>query len=132
MSAVEVKKMDTALILYHLWKVSMSYSVSNNGIKMTRGDTAIFRISVDYLATGNPYEPEEGDRIRFTIKKYLSDRSALLVKDVPTDKLLLHIDSEDTAGLSFGRYYYDIQLIKGDGEIDTFISDILELTKEVG
>lgn len=110
----------------------MSYSVSKNQITMTRGDTAIFKISVDYLNTGDPYVPEEGDVIRFTLKKYLSDRTSLLVKIVLTDTMLLRIDSEDTAGLAFGRYYYDIQLIKSDGKTDTFISDILELTKEVG
>lgn len=110
----------------------MSYSVSNNQITMTRGDTAIFTISVDYLNTGNPYEPDEGDIIRFTLKRYLSDRTALLVKDAPTDTMTLRIDPEDTEKLSFGRYHYDIQLIKADGKTDTFISDILELTKEVG
>lgn len=110
----------------------MSYSVSKNRIKMTRGDTAIFKVSIDYLNTGDPYIPEEGDVIRFTLKKFLSDRTALFVKDISIDSMLLRIDSEDTFGLSFGRYYYDIQLKKNDGKVDTFISDILELTKEVG
>lgn len=110
----------------------MSYSVSKNKITMTRGDTAIFKISIDYLTTGDPYIPRKGDVIRFTLKKYLSDRTALLVKDILIDTLLLRIDSEETAGLPFGRYYYDIQLIRPDGKIDTFISDILMLTKEVG
>ena len=110
----------------------MGYSVSKNHIIMTRGDTAAFKISIDYLNTGEPYEPEEGDIIRFTLKKYLSDRSALLIKDISIDTMLLNLDPEDTSELSFGRYYYDIQLIKLNGKTDTFISDILELTKEVG
>lgn len=110
----------------------MSYSVSKNHIKMTRGDTAIFKVSIDYLNTGEPYTPEEGDSIHFTLKKYLSDRTALFSKNISIEDMLLEIDSEDTLGLSFGRYYYDIQLTKANGRIDTFISDILELTKEVG
>ena len=110
----------------------MSYSVVNNKITMTRGDTAIIEISIDYAKTGVPYTPAEGDIVRFTLKKYLSDRTALLVKDVSVNTLLLCINSEDTARLAFGRYYYDIQLIRYDGKTDTFISNILELTKEVG
>lgn len=110
----------------------MGYSVSKTHIKMTRGDSATFKVSIDYLNSGDPYVPEEGDSIRFTLKKYLSDRTALITKDISIDTMLLNIDSEDTFGLSFGRYYYDIQLIKSDGKTDTVISDILELTKEVG
>lgn len=110
----------------------MGYSVSENRIKLTRGDTAIFKVSIDYLNTEEPYEPEEGDVIRFTLKRYLSDRTASFVKDVSIDTMLLRIDSDDTSSLPFGRYYYDVQLIKSNGDTDTFISDILELTKEVG
>lgn len=110
----------------------MSYSVEKNRIKMTRGDTVTFKVNANYLATGNPYIPEEGDTVRFTLKKYLSDRTALIVRDVPIDTMLLRINSSDTNSLPLGRYYYDIQLIKPDGETDTFISEILFLTKEVG
>lgn len=110
----------------------MGYSVSKNHIRLTRGDTAIFKVSIDYLNTGEPYTPEDGDTIRFTLKKYLSDRTPLFIKDIPIDTMLLEIDSGETYGLPFGRYYYDIQLIKADSKTDTFISDILELTKEVG
>ena len=110
----------------------MGYDISENRIKLTRGDTAIFHVSIDYESTGKPYEPEEGDIIRFSLKKYLSDRTTLITKDISTDTMLLRIESDDTASLSFGRYYYDLQLIHSNGETDTFISDILELTKEVG
>lgn len=110
----------------------MSYSVSKNKIVMTRGDTAIFKIAIDYTKTGEPYVPEEGDEIRFTLKRYLSDRNALIVKNVSMDTMMLTIDPEDTDNLMFGRYYYDMKLIKTNGKTDTFISDILELTKEVG
>lgn len=110
----------------------MSYSVNNNKIKMTRGDTVTFKVSVDYLNTGKPYTPDENDIIRFTLKKYLSDRKASLIKDISVDTMILRIESADTALLPIGRYYYDIQLIRSDGETDTFISDILELTMEVG
>lgn len=110
----------------------MGYSVLNNRIKMTRGDTATFKISIDYLNTGEPYEPDDSDIIRFTVKKYLSDRNSLISKDISTDTMLLTINTEETSQLPFGRYYYDIQLIKADGKVDTFLSDILELSKEIG
>lgn len=106
----------------------MGYSVSKNQISMTRGDTVILEVNIDYAETGEIYRPREGDEVRFSLKKYLYDKTALLVKDIPTGTLLLRIDPEDTANLSFGRYYYDIQVIRNDGMVDTIITDILEIT----
>lgn len=106
----------------------MGYSVSKNKIILTRGNTAILEVFIDYAQTGEPYTPKENDVIRFSVKKYLSDKTELFVKNISPETLLLRIESEDTAELAFGRYYYDIQVIRFDGTIDTVISDILELT----
>ena len=110
----------------------MSYSVSDNNIIMTRGDTAKLKVTIDYRQNGEPYDPQEGDIVRFSVKKYVSDRNPLITKDIPIDTLLLVIETEDTKNLSFGIYHYDIQLIKSNGDTDTFIENkILQIGPEV-
>ena len=110
----------------------MGYSVSGNRITMTRGDTVKLKVDIDYKQTGEPYEPQEGDVVRFSVKKFVSDRTPLIEKDIPTDSLLLVIDSDDTKGMSFGTYHYDIQLIKQNGDTDTFIeNESLQIGPEV-
>lgn len=109
----------------------MSFSVKKNTIALTRGDTfkATIRIT---NADGSPYEPVEGDAIRFAMKKNYEDDNTLLDIVIPTDTLILTIAPADTKLLPFGEYVYDIQLTKASGEIDTFITKSkLILTEEV-
>ena len=95
--------------------------VSGTSIEMTRGDTAKLQLYLTYQ-DGEPYEPEEGDVIRFAMKKTFSDAvEPDLVKTIPIDTLVLHIEPEDTKALEYGTYRYDIQLTKANGDVDTFI-----------
>ena len=108
------------------------YSVSDNDIVMTRGDTVKLKVTIGYEQTGTPYEPVEGDIIRFSCKKYVSDKKVLITKDVPIDSLYLILDPDDTKDLNFGIYHYDMQLIKSNGETSTFIENkILRIGPEV-
>ena len=116
----------------------MSSSVSGTTIKMTRGDT--LNLKVNILKDGEPYTPEEGDTIRFAMKhnKIKSDNSGytdeepLILKEIPTDTMTLVLDPEDTKGLAFDTYVYDIEITFSDGAVDTFISKAtLKLTEEV-
>lgn len=110
----------------------MSFSVSGTKITMTRGDTARFNVAIKYQANGVTYHPAETDRIRFSVKKYLSDKSPIIVKEVPVLSMILVIDPQDTENLSFGIYHYDMELVKENGDTETFITDsVLELTSEV-
>lgn len=102
-------------------------NIDGTTISMTRGDTLILQISI--TSDGEPYEPQEGDELRFAMKRarlnarqteYV-DTEPLLVVDIPTDTLVLRIESEDTKSLPFGEYVYDIQLTYGDGIVDTFV-----------
>ena len=112
----------------------MGYKVCEDDqrIVMTRGDTLVVNVGIKYKNTGEPYVPQESDTIRFSVKRYLSDKSPVIVKDVPKDSMILKLNPDDTKSLSFGSYHYDIQLIKANGDTDTVIPDrILELTSEV-
>lgn len=109
----------------------MSYSVKKTTITLTRGDTLKVQITLND-EFGQPYRFEEGDSVRFAMKKDYSDTEPLINKAVPTDTLLLTLVPADTKSLEFGKYVYDIQLSKADGEIDTFITKgTLILSEEV-
>lgn len=109
----------------------MSYSIAGSTITLTRGDT--FRATVNITdSKGHPYLPSMNDQIRFAMKKTYQDPEPLLIKDIPSDTLLLSLDPEDTKLLPFGNYVYDIQLTDEFGNVDTFITTSrLVLTEEV-
>lgn len=111
----------------------MGYSVSGTKIMMTRGDTVKISVMIKYKSTGDSYTPVEGDTVRFAVKKYLTDKNPVFIKDIPISTMLLVIDPEDTKSLPFGPYYFDVQLIFANGDVDTFIQNgMLEITHEVG
>lgn len=96
----------------------------NNAITMVKGDTVILDLNI-FDQENTPYEPKEGDRIRFALKKRYDDSEPLLVKVIPTDTMQLVIEPEDTKNLLcgeyHGRYKYDIELTTADGFVDTII-----------
>lgn len=107
-------------------------NVQGTTIRMTRGDTAKLTLYLDYK-DGSPYEPTEGDEIRFAAKKTFDDSvEPLILINIPTDTLLLHIRPDDTKDLEYGNYVYDIQLTTATGDVDTFIDKAsLVITEEV-
>ena len=116
----------------------MSYKITGTKIELTRGDSfyCLIMISKD----GSPYEPQEGDVIRFAMKKgtmtslkdsYIS-RTPLILKTIPNDTLVLSIEPDDTKNLKFGQYVYDIEITFANGDVDTFINNaVFELLPEV-
>lgn len=100
------------------------YTVEGTKITMTRGDTVVIDLTLNY-EDGTPYVPEEGDSIRFAVKKDYCDDTVLILKAIPLESLQLRIDPEDTKSLCMGSrrgiYKYDIQLTRADGRVDTVI-----------
>lgn len=85
-----------------------------NEILLTRGDTAYLTVKLD------GYEPLEGDTISFTVKKAISDTEPVLKLTIPIDEAFVFQPS-DTAGLPYGKYYYDIQIDTAFGEVFTVV-----------
>ena len=109
----------------------MSVKISNKNIIMTRGDTLKLKINISD-SLGNPYTPVDGDRIRFAVKQSYSDATPLIVKEIPIDTLLLHLEPSDTKTIKQpSKLVYDIQITMSDGTVDTFLSGILRITEEV-
>lgn len=93
--------------------------VSNTTIHLTRGDTARIQITLSEC-DGAAYEPSEGDSIRFAATPEWGELPCI-EKAIPTDTLLLELSPADTKQLEFGEYWYDIELTRSNGDVDTFI-----------
>lgn len=106
---------------------------NNNKITLTRGDTAILKITLTDKE-GEVFTPDINDEIRFAMKKDYSDESVLVrsVAVIDDGDITITIQPEDTKSLDYGSYKYDIQLTTSDGIVDTFIDRAtIELTEEV-
>lgn len=91
---------------------------ANSSIELTRGDSAAFNISIKD-ADGDEYTLQDGDELLFTIKKNVNTNEIILQKSGTH----IEIQPEDTEGLSYGDYVYDVQLtIAEDGRVDTIIT----------
>jgi hypothetical protein len=99
---------------------------------MTKGDTLRVQLSLTDCE-GYKYIPDEGDRIRFAMKKNYSDQEPLILKQIPIDSLLLTLNPDDTKNLEApASYVYDIEITYANGDVDTFIDKAkLMLTQEV-
>lgn len=110
----------------------MAYSIdtSTNNIRLVRGD--YFPCYITMTKDGEPFEPSIGS-LRFAVKKKYtdSDEKVLILKTIPLNTLLLELESEDTKGLKFGEYVYDIEYTDQNGRPDTFIRAKFILTEEV-
>lgn len=105
-------------------------SISGTTIRLTRGDTAYLSVEITN-SDGSVYDMDPGDELALSVKKYYQDQTYVFQKiahGIPEFKIL----PEDTSGLDFGTYKYDVQLNRANGDIYTVIpmSD-LELQKEV-
>lgn len=108
------------------------FNIKNNKIELTRGDSAFAEVSM-LDQSGEPYAPQEGDRIRFILKSdwmnpgrsaYV-DKRPLVEKSISTDDMMLRLAPDDTKRLPFGKYRYDIEITFADGYVDTFINNEL-------
>lgn len=101
-----------------------------NEIKLTRGDSLSVKIDL-YNSAGEVYTPEEGDRIRFALKrsdirndrKGFKDEDPLIEKSIPIDTLTLELAPTDTKSLAFITYAYDIEMTFANGRVDTFVQN---------
>lgn len=92
---------------------------SNNNIKLTRGDSA--SIGVDLTnPDGSAYELQSGDILMFTVKYNCITEDIIIQKDISSNATI-NILPSDTNGLLYGNYYYDVQLTKANGDVNTVI-----------
>lgn len=101
----------------------------DNSVELVRGNYFAATVTVLQKGTTTPYEFAQGDKLVFALKSnkmalgetsYVEEEP-LLIKEIPTDTLLLELQPEDTKALPFGKYEYEISLIPANGKDDTFI-----------
>lgn len=93
--------------------------INMTSIYMTRGDNESILVSC-------PERPfSEGDRVELTVRQIPGYGAVLLHKAVGTftadGKALIKIRPEDTAGLDFGVYSYDVQATFADLGVKTIV-----------
>ena len=109
----------------------MLYIQHGGKIRLTRGDTAMLKVSITNDITGNEYTVAEDDTMVLTIKKDISDTDVTVQKTLVGESTF-HIEPNDTRSLEFGKYIYDVQLNKANGEVYTIIEPItFEILQEV-
>ena len=92
-------------------------------ISMIRGDTESLRVSVK-KQYGSRVPLTEGDLVYFTVKESARDEEKLLqiiVSEFDDGDAIIKIESEDTKALMFKTYYYDIQLVRTNGDVKTIV-----------
>ena len=104
--------------------------IDGNSIRLTRGDTAYltFPLEVD---TGEEYIMGANDTLELSLKEHILGAAPILRKEIVGSNTF-HIEPADTAGLSFGKYRYDVQLTTSSGDVFTVIDvDTFEIMCEV-
>ena len=105
--------------------------LKNWGIVVTKGDTVKMPIIVTNN-DGSIYHVQKNDVINFGLKKEYTDAECLIEKIIDNDELMLVLSHEDTKKLEVGiGYKYDIQILRNENEVHTFISGMITVTNEV-
>lgn len=94
------------------------FTIDENVIKLTRGDTAYINIKV-INSYGDNVEFVDGDVLTLTIRRSTRSPNIVLQKKFVASKLI--IEPSDTQNLQFGQYVYDVELRRADGYVDTII-----------
>ena len=108
----------------------MAWKIQGTTITLTRGDSLPLQVGIK--VNGELYTPQEGDVVKFHLKrnamdskrsKYL-DEKPLICKQIPIDTMILEILPNDTKKLEFGEYVYDLEITFGvNGRVYTFINN---------
>lgn len=98
-------------------------SVSGNCISISRKNSAI----IDFFlqnADGTPFEPTAGDRVVFSVKKWVMLDSFILQKEKsPTYEGVVSFKFEaEELDLPAGQYVYDLKIYYSDGREETLIN----------
>lgn len=93
------------------------YTIEDLDIRLTRGDSA----GLELCFTGDD-APGAEDLVVLQVKKRPRDAAALLEKSANPDaehKALLSFAPEDTQGIPFGIYCWDVRIFYADGTVVT-------------
>ena len=99
------------------------YLVSGTTIILTKGNSFYATVGIYDKATGEQYILQEGDSVKFELKRKPCADVPLIEKNISTDTLELKLNPSDTNSLPFGDYFYDMTITFANGDVDTFIDN---------
>jgi hypothetical protein len=93
--------------------------IDNQGtIFLTRGDSAFFDVEIQH--GDKAFQPMDGDVLNFSVKRTPNDEEYCIKKSFsPAEPIV--IEPADTKDMAFGRYMYDVQLTRANGEVYTIV-----------
>ena len=94
------------------------FKIQGNTISITRGDTGVFSLDIKN-AQGQTYDYSQ-DTVLFTVKPNVYAKDPLIQKQVIYEENITIVPA-DTEKLSYGEYFYDVQLETAGGVVDTII-----------
>ena len=98
--------------------------IKGTNISMTRGDSETIKVTLkDTL--GNVVPLVAGDIIRLTVREKMLSPIKIIEKTITEfddGQALIAIHPQDTSGLRFTSYVYDIQLTRANGTVKTIIT----------
>lgn len=113
--------------------IEIKETANGYAIDLTRGDTLI--LSVSPVVDGKPYEAEDGDVFKFALSRGYGFATPLIIKNVPTDTMVLYLSKEETKTLNVNDkktpYVFEIEFTSASGYRETFIKGTLNITHEV-
>lgn len=93
--------------------------IKGTEISIIRGDSATINLTIKNRNSDEEYELLEGDIVRFSVKRDISDDNVLIQKTF--EKNQIKLEHDDTKSLNFGEYVYDVELQYANGDRDTII-----------
>ena len=95
-------------------------------LSMTRGDSESITVRCYERTDGGEsvFLPiEDGDTVYLTVRPDAEGEIVLqkIIEDFPGGAAVIPFAPEDTSGLDFGDYVYDIQLTRADGTVTTLL-----------
>ena len=97
--------------------------INGTTITLTRGDSAWLKFQMyikdDDNSKEEKYVLHPGDVCYFGLKADADDDEPLILRRL--DDYVLHLTPQDTEGLEFGTYIYDVSITYADGDRQTYI-----------
>lgn len=112
----------------------MLYVKDNCTIRLTRGDSARLSVIIDNIKNDDSierYNVTSDDTLTLSVKRRIKDEIYLFSKTV-TGSTSIYIKPDDTKGIPFGTYVYDVQLTTASGDVFTIVEpNTFEILPEV-
>lgn len=102
-------------------------------VEIIRGTSNQFDITISDI-NGSLYTLKSGDKILFGVKKRATDTEYVILKTVTSGENGVYsvaLEPDDTANLTFGKYFYDVGLETGDDYFNIIEPSLFEIKANI-